>query len=189
MNYQAFYYACTHGDLVQVKTYPLQLLTRDFIGINDNRLFRITCYNGHFELAKWLYETCNVLQEDAKSDENHAFRFACFFGNLEIAEWLVKTFELSLNDVQDHNNFAFHWACFNMKLDVIKWLIQNYLQLCVKPAKIFWEGLIKESCKTHNEFMVLWLTNTFPSKIAPDEYKDYVQDMKDNDGIMVKPAV
>lgn len=87
-------------------------------------MFRETCFNGHLDVAQWLYKTypdINMIR-----DLDYVFGWSCRNGHLEVAQWLYST--ISTIDIHTHDDWAFHWACFNGHARVVIWLMS--LQPC-----------------------------------------------------------
>ena len=75
------------------------------INASNHYAFRFSCKNGHFEIAKWLYQlSVDPLENNQKininADNDKAFRWSCNRGHIEIAKWL---YQLS----KDQNT----WCC------------------------------------------------------------------------------
>ena len=71
---------CIDGKLDEAK-----LLFENGNGVVNDQAFHWACYNGHLEVAQWLWSLGGV-DHHAKDDE--AFRVACYSNNLPVAQWL-----------------------------------------------------------------------------------------------------
>jgi hypothetical protein len=97
------------------------------INMAEDYIFRLSCYHGHLETAKWLY-CLSKIPPHTKIDINvrngFSFVYACRNGHLEVAKWL---YQLSKNDGNEKVSskaidYAFRWSCINGHLEISKWL-------------------------------------------------------------------
>lgn len=100
----------------------IKILYNPNINIHDNKeyVFRWSCWNGHLNTAKWLYQLDNKI--DIHILKDYTFRVCCAIGQLDVAKWLY-----SLDgkiDIHAANNSAFRWSCINCHLDVVQWLCE-----------------------------------------------------------------
>ena len=67
--------------------------------VYNDEAFRMVCYCGHLELAKWLWSECKTPDEQTTmlhADNDFAFRRACEKGHLEMTKWVFILYD---NDV------------------------------------------------------------------------------------------
>lgn len=64
--------------------------------------FRMACWDGHIELAKFFVGKFELNAEVIKSGLNAGLRYACREGHPEIAEWIAGTFGLSRDETFMH---------------------------------------------------------------------------------------
>ena len=90
------------------------------ISIDDNRLFRMSCFYGQIEVAKWILEiNPDISDEDAYYE---AFQNACKNGYLEIVKW----FTIPTYNVPYIAYSSFAYACENGHLEIAK-LLNNWV--------------------------------------------------------------
>ena len=85
----------------------------------DDEAFRYACYNGHINIAQWLYSLEDKPNIHAKNEE--AFRYACYDGYINIAQWLF-----GLEDkpnIHADDDEAFRFACLNGHINIAQWLV------------------------------------------------------------------
>lgn len=78
--------------------------------------FRLSCKNGHLEVAKWLHS----VGADVHACNDYSFIWSCAYGHLEVAQWLY-----SLGaPVNRYSSCAcaFIWSCEDGHIDVAQWL-------------------------------------------------------------------
>lgn len=84
--------------------------------------FRMSCYNGHLNLLKWLHREFPHPREEAKADNCYAFRWAAFRGHLEVLRWLQQEFPHTKQEAQ----FVFNLVCLNeieqRRHQVLRWI-------------------------------------------------------------------
>ena len=92
--------------------------------------FRLSCENGHLELAQWLIqlgESSGYTKIDIHASNKDAFRSSCYHGHIEVAQWLVQLGEsdgYTKIDIHVLNEFAFKWSCLYGHLNIARWLIE-----------------------------------------------------------------
>jgi hypothetical protein len=74
---------CCHGVLTKVQEHYANN-DIDIHNLND-RYFRLSCYAGKLEIAKWIYSFGEV---NIHAEDDYAFRWSCTRGNLDVIEWL-----------------------------------------------------------------------------------------------------
>ena len=79
---------------------------------DDDYAFRISCYNNHLEVAKWLYSISNINIQIL----NDVFESCCYSGCLDICQWLY-----SLNKIIINDKLFIKWL-YGGHLIIIKWL-------------------------------------------------------------------
>ena len=104
-NITEFKKACRTGDINQAK----QLVEKYNIDIHaeDEYPFKMACYNGHFELVKYLTNLNQNINIHANNEA--AFRNTCYNGHLNIVEYLISLDE-NIN-IHAKDEFAFKFAC------------------------------------------------------------------------------
>jgi hypothetical protein len=80
---------------------------------NDNA-FRMSCINGHLEIAQWLYSLGNV-----RIDKNNTIVHVCNANHLKVAKWLVS---LKKFDIDNNKIVLFKNCISNGCLKTAKWL-------------------------------------------------------------------
>ena len=86
--------------------------------IDKSRAFLVSCLNGYFEMAKWIYFNMNV----EEVSHYYAFIYACKSGHLEMAQWIDEIFTDTRYTRAEYATDAFVVACNNDHLHVTKWL-------------------------------------------------------------------
>ena len=135
---------CIYGYFSQAKLLFQTGIEKNFIKINDknkiiinnisnNKLevvflenilinnlhfaFTGACYNGHFEVVKWLVFELNI---DISINAECSFILACCNGHLQIAKFLLEIKPDLNNSI--YNELPFRLSCANNKIEVAKWL-------------------------------------------------------------------
>ena len=159
----------------------------------NNLAFRWACQNGKLEDAKRLVDKHGLTILDVQHCDNYAFRYACIYGHLEVTKWLVDTFKLTINDVRSKYNEAIRFVCYNAHLNILQFLIECFdlsNDDYNESVCFHWNSLMETACiKKKNEFMVSWFVTKFPLNDIPEKCKEYVAEVMERDGIMVKVAI
>jgi hypothetical protein len=146
---------CIKGILEIVREYSKEV-DRDIILTG----FRETAENGHLEILKWLKETFNITEKDAKTNYNEAFRQAARYGNLEVLKWLKETFNITNEEAKIKSNFAFRYAAQNGHLHVLIWLKETF-DITEKQAKIFNNFAFRLAAENGHLHILKWLKENF----------------------------
>lgn len=104
---------CEKGDLDNVK----KVISEHNLNIHygENRAFRIACFYGHLDVAKYLHS----IGADPHDSDDFAFAMACRDGNIIMAKWL---YSLGNTDIHTHDDYAFKYAWVNKHFVIAKWL-------------------------------------------------------------------
>ena len=89
---ERFITLCKNGNINELQKY---YSTHQDINIHaiDEYAFRLSCENGHIEVAKWLIELSqykNFGLINIHANNEYAFRYSCANGQLEVAKWLIE---------------------------------------------------------------------------------------------------
>lgn len=94
---------------------------------NSDRVLRVAFANKHFDVLKWLLQTCQ-LQFYADDDKIwHPFADACADGDLETAKWFVKNcpqLKVTLSIFFDRDSMHLHEIA--KRPDVVEWLQKKF---------------------------------------------------------------
>jgi len=159
----------------------------------DESLFRWSCENEQFGLAKWLWEVSQreTKKIDIHADNEYIFREACKYGRLEIVKWL---WEVSCKSIDIHagGEKAFSQACRNGHLEVARWLwevscksidihIQNeciFRSVCreghLEIAKWLWKISVDDSVGQINIYSV----NADMFKFMPENVFEWLKSLE-----------
>ncbi len=80
--------------------------------------FRLSCYKGYIDMAKWLYGLDGKI--NIHVDNDYAFFQSCYSGKLEVVKWLYGL-DGKIN-IHVDNDDAFRISCENGYMDVTIWL-------------------------------------------------------------------
>jgi len=145
---EIFIYGCKLGYFKLVKAVHEKYKIN--IHAHNDEAFRHSCYNGHLEVAKWLYGLDGRFNIHAE-DEN-VFRYSCGNGHLKVVKWL---YELDGKiDIHIKNEHAFLYSCEFGHLKVAKWLygLDGKINIHVCNDESFCE-----SCANGHLRVVKWL--------------------------------
>ena len=122
------------------------------INLDFQASFIVCCYQGHFELLKWLYTNTKI---DIHVNNETPFLYAITEGHFDIAQWLYHTSIANekIIDIHAENNYAFIYSCNIGRLDICKWLylISNHIinkNIGLESAKV-----------SGNQELIKWLEN------------------------------
>ena len=106
-----FQEACRTGNLNLVKEiYYNEIIDK----IQIFRGIRLACYEGEFEIIKWLWE------KNSSYRKTQYFRTVCWNGHLEIAKWMID--QNSDLEVHIEGNHIFRAACAAGYIELAMWL-------------------------------------------------------------------
>lgn len=134
--------------------------------VNSDYSFRFACFNGHLELAKWLY-SIRPNMNISNLDED-PFRIACQRGHLEVIKWLYQI--KPTIDISTGNEYAFHKACENGHLKVVMWLYETKPTL--NMTILNYEGF-RRCCKNGHIELAKWFC-----QLNPNNYYVEIKDDK-----------
>lgn len=130
--------------------------------LSPNDAFSDTCYNGYFEVAKWLITIFpNISLNDWE------FSGICSKGYLEIAKWLITIFP-NIN-VRELDDTAFRIACDRGHLKVAQWLKSSFPDINHRAVDDY---AFRTACENGHLEVAQWLKTTFPdiNHRAGDDY-------------------
>jgi hypothetical protein len=167
--YSGLKIATQKGNIDIVKCIIIKLSNKHLICANFinyiNELFKIACYNGFIEIAKWYYtyipinqitrndgllqacqsNKCNnielvkwliIINANINYKDGECFIWACRAGNLEIAK-LLYSYGCNINSTDDFDNTAFIAACQLDNSEVAKWLYSLGADIHYKQDEAF----------------------------------------------------
>jgi hypothetical protein len=111
----SFINACKEGNLEKA----INIYNKDNPNIHaKDCAFRLSCKNGHINIAQWLYGLDDKTNIHALDD--YAFKSACKNGHINIAQWLY-----GLEDkpnIHALDEIAFRYACYYGHINIAQWL-------------------------------------------------------------------
>jgi hypothetical protein len=125
-----------------------------------HQAFRLSCRNGHLEVAQWLVEAFGLTAADVCADYNAALRLSCQNGRLEVARWLVEAFGLTAEDVRADDNAALRYSCARGHLGVARWLVEAF-GLTAADARANDYHALRISCASGHFEVARWLVEHF----------------------------
>jgi hypothetical protein len=88
------------------------------VSLENEYPFRISCENGHLQMAQWLLNIKPTIQISIFGE--YAFTYACQHGHIDIAQWLL---EVKPDIEVDYLNYSiFINTCKKGQLQVAQWL-------------------------------------------------------------------
>ncbi len=143
--YNKFYDACKAGSLILAKDALSQNKKLD-IYYDNEATFLIACKNGHFEIAKWLYQIKVPLNIEK------AFLNACKNGHFTIAKWLYEVYP-NIHISEE----VFLNTCENNYFRINQWLYE------VNPKLNISDQAFLQACQNDNFKMVQWIYQINPN--------------------------
>ena len=140
---------CKKGDLIEAKKYWNRYKKNIDIHHQDEKIFRLSCDNGHLNIAKWLLEIC----PDIHTDFGSAFFGACENGHLDVVKLLYAIGKESIYNGSG-NAWTFCCSCRNEHLDVVKWLLENNTKIDIHTRD---ELAFRWVCEYRRIDIVEWL--------------------------------
>lgn len=105
-----------------------------------------SCYKGHLEMSKWLYEV-GKHKINIHHENDEIFRYTTYNGHLNIIIWLYEISEEYSLDKQ----IVFNDSCRSGNLNLVKFLHKKW-----NDVKIEFKS-ISHACTTGNLELVIWL--------------------------------
>jgi len=148
------------------------------------------CYEGHFQMLKWIVKTFDVKFHDIKIWMDKLLQFTYEYGQFHIVQWIVKRFRIKIEEYRLDYKRMFHNACGNGRLhvaqlaakrgkiqhcdistfvdacrnghvDVAAWLIKKFKSLKSDRSIEFHPPLLDRLCENGELRMIKWITKTF----------------------------
>ena len=156
MNYQQqFITFIQNGKLLEIQSFYEQYKLFIDISAENEFAFRYACYNGHLDLAQWLYKIKPTIDISVQNDL--AFCWTCNEGHLDLAQWLYKikpTIDISAKD-----EYAFRGACINGHLELAQWLYQIKPTIHISAED---EEAFRLACENGHLALIKWLQTLIP---------------------------
>jgi hypothetical protein len=170
-----FVRACKNGELEKAK----KIFSKNPNIEIDRDIFSNACYNGFFELAKWLL----TAKPQVINFINTAFISACRQGHLEIAQWI---YSVDASVIEYENNFGLSLACYYGKLNVANWLlpISPNIDYRMDANNKFYDKIFRAACGNQKINVAQWVVNLIPYRYHLEIYEgvitnSYIRDSKD----------
>jgi hypothetical protein len=120
--------------------------------------FLICCFQGNFELIKWLYIIAADVIDIHVCNET-PFLYTITQNHFDIAKWI---YHISIGtdkiiDIYADDNYAFISACYNGRLDICQWLYlisNNTIDKHMNNDKPLQNALL-----SGNQDLIVWLKN------------------------------
>ena len=142
-NSSTFYFICSKGNYNLAK-FIYDSFDNSLLKSKLDDFFRISCYNGHLELARWILSIINI---DIDTIHN-IFMLTCEHGHLEIIQWLV-----GYCNVVKITHKTFNKICEHGHLPVARWLYDN------KYYKNPTNDIYNTACEYGHLDLVIWITS------------------------------
>ena len=113
---------CKYGTLNSIRhiydNYSINIHTE------EDYIFKYCCFNGHLDIAKWIYNLDNDIKiVDLRLNKFFTFEYVIIKGYLEIYKWLIDISDkVDINDIEYH----FRLCCEKGHIDIAKWIFANY---------------------------------------------------------------
>jgi hypothetical protein len=118
--------------------------------------------NGHLHVLKWLKNTYNIIDEEAKSENNTAFINAAGNGHLHILKWLKVNFNITEQDAKSKTNLAFIKPVVNGNLEILKWLKETFkMTKEAGESKEYYKDAINFAVRSGHLYVLKWLKENF----------------------------
>jgi len=117
-------YGCLNVAKYFYEKYPDEI---DLCHLN-NISFRLSCANGHKDVAEWLYVLSkkeNKIKININTISEYAFKWSCINNHKHVASWLYYLSQTDDNtkiDIGIDKDQAFCFSCIRKNFSVIEWL-------------------------------------------------------------------